>query len=61
MKRDQPARLRRPSPGKFALKFAERAKAIWGEQRGVAAIEFGIFAIFLSLAFVNVTDVSIYI
>jgi Flp pilus assembly protein TadG len=27
----------------------------------VAAIEFGVFAIFLSLAFVNVTDVSIYI
>jgi Flp pilus assembly protein TadG len=61
MKRDQPARLRRPSPGKLALKFAERAKAIWGDQRGVAAIEFGIFAIFLSLALVNVTDVSIYI
>jgi Flp pilus assembly protein TadG len=31
------------------------------DQRGVAAIEFGLFFILLSLAFVNVTDVSIYI
>jgi Flp pilus assembly protein TadG len=35
--------------------------AIWADQRGVAAVEFGLFAIFLSLALVNVTDVSIYI
>jgi Flp pilus assembly protein TadG len=61
MKHGQPARVRRPSPGKLALKFAQRTRAIWGDQRGVAAIEFGFFAIFLSLALVNVTDVTIYI
>jgi Flp pilus assembly protein TadG len=43
------------------LELAYRAKAMWADRRGVAAIEFGIFAIFLSLALVNVTDVSIYI
>jgi Flp pilus assembly protein TadG len=53
--------LRRPSPRKLALRFAGRTTAIWADQRGVAAIEFGLFAIFLSLALVNVTDVSIYI
>jgi Flp pilus assembly protein TadG len=61
MKPGRSARLRRPSPRKLALKFAGRTKAIWADQRGVAAIEFGFFAIFLSLALVNVTDVSIYI
>jgi len=61
MKTDQASQLRRPSPRRLALKVAGRTKAIWTDQRGVAAIEFGIFAIFLSLAFVNVTDVSIYI
>src|ERR1700726_1618384 len=61
MKTDQASRLRRPSPRKLALKFAGRTKAIWTDQRGVAAIEFGIFAVFLTLALVNVTDVSIYI
>jgi Flp pilus assembly protein TadG len=57
----QAARLSRPSSRKLALKFAGRTKAIWVDQRGVAAVEFGLFAIFLSLAFVNVTDTSIYI
>src|SRR5260221_4204749 len=57
----QAARLSRPSLRKLALKFAGRTKAIWVDQRGVAAVEFGLFAIFLSLAFVNVTDTSIYI
>jgi Flp pilus assembly protein TadG len=61
MKHGPAARLRRPSPRKLALKFAGRTTAIWADQRGVAAIEFGFFAIFLSLALVNVTDVSIYI
>jgi Flp pilus assembly protein TadG len=61
MKTGQASRLRRPSPRKLALKFTGRTKAIWADQRGVAAIEFGFFAIFLSLALVNVTDVSIYI
>jgi Flp pilus assembly protein TadG len=53
--------LRRPSPRKLALKFAGRTRAMWVDRRGVAAIEFGFFAVFLSLALVNVTDVSIYI
>jgi Flp pilus assembly protein TadG len=48
------ARLKSASSRGLALKFA-------GDQRGVAAIEFGLFAILLSLAFVNVTDISIYI
>ena len=61
MKHGPAARLRRPSPRKLALRFAGRTTAIWADQRGVAAIEFGLFAIFLSLALVNVTDVSIYI
>ena len=38
-----------------------RFMAAWADQRGVAAVEFGIFALFLSLALANVTDVSIYI
>ncbi|HKU05624.1 MAG TPA: TadE/TadG family type IV pilus assembly protein [Bradyrhizobium sp.] len=31
------------------------------DQRGVAAVEFGVFVLLLSLALANVTDVSIYI
>jgi Flp pilus assembly protein TadG len=61
MKRDQTTQLKRSSPGKVVLDFADGIKAFSSDQRGVAAIEFGIFAIFLSLALVNVTDVSIYI
>src|SRR4051794_12283813 len=45
----------------LALSLAGRAKLAWTDQRGVAAVEFGLFAIFLSLALVNVADVSIYI
>jgi Flp pilus assembly protein TadG len=61
MKHRQAPGLRWLSPKQLALKFAGRTRAIWVDQRGVAAIEFGFFAIFLSLALVNVTDVSIYI
>jgi Flp pilus assembly protein TadG len=61
MKHRQAARLRRPSPRQLALKFAGRTRAIWADQRGVAAVEFGLFAIFLSLGLANVADVSIYI
>jgi len=61
MKQGQTARLRGSSPKWLALNFAGRTTAIWADQRGVAAVEFGLFAIFLSLALVNVTDVSIYI
>jgi Flp pilus assembly protein TadG len=61
MKHGPALELRRPSPRKLELRFAGRITAIWADQRGVAAVEFGLFAIFLSLALVNVTDVSIYI
>ena len=57
----QAARLGRPSPRRIALAFADRIKPISADQRGVAAIEFALFAMFLSLALVNVADVSIYI
>jgi len=45
----------------LAGKFAAKAGALWAETHGVAAIEFGLFAIFLSLALANVTDASFYI
>lgn len=61
MKQAQATWLRRSSPRGFALKLANKTKAIWADQRGVAAIEFGFFAVFLSAALANVTDVSIYI
>jgi Flp pilus assembly protein TadG len=61
MKHRQARSLRWLSPKQLALEFAGRSRAIWVDQRGVAAIEFGFFAIFLSFALVNVTDVSIYI
>ena len=46
---------------KLALKLGARTRAIWSDQRGVAAIEFGLFGIILAFALVNVTDISIYI
>jgi Flp pilus assembly protein TadG len=61
MKHRRAPRLRWLSPKQLALEFAGRAKSIWADRRGVAAIEFGFFATFLSLALVNVTDVSIYL
>jgi Flp pilus assembly protein TadG len=45
----------------LASRLAGRTGVIWADRRGVAAIEFGIFAVFLSLALANVADVSIYI
>jgi Flp pilus assembly protein TadG len=42
-------------------RLARKTQAGWADQRGVAAIEFGIFAVLLSAALANVTDVSIYI
>ncbi len=59
--KSQPSRLKPGSPRKLALECIGRARKIWTDQRGVAAIEFGFFSIFLSLALVNVADVSIYI
>jgi Flp pilus assembly protein TadG len=53
--------VRGPLIRTFARHFAAEGKVMWVDQRGVAAVEFGLFAIFLSLALVNVADVSIYI
>jgi len=61
MKRGQAAELRRRFATKLALKLGGRTRAIWIDQRGVAAVELGLFAIILALALANVTDVSIYI
>jgi Flp pilus assembly protein TadG len=57
----QATRSARPLPAKRALELAGRIKAISADQRGVAAIEFGIFAPLLFLALVNVVDVTIYL
>jgi Flp pilus assembly protein TadG len=61
MKHRQAARPRRPAPSRLAIRFVDRARAIWTDQGGVAAIEFAFFAVLLSLTLANVTDVSIYI
>src|SRR5258708_11613416 len=61
MTHPQAGRWSHPSPRQLARKFTGGTKAIWADQGGVAAIEFGLFSIFLSLALVNVADVSIYI
>jgi Flp pilus assembly protein TadG len=61
MKHGRTAELRYRSTRKLALKLGARIRAIWGDQRGVAAIEFGFFGIFLAAALANVTDVSIYV
>jgi Flp pilus assembly protein TadG len=57
----QAVRSARPSPAKLALELANRIKAISADQRGVAAIEFGIFVPLLFLALVNVVDITIYL
>ena len=61
MKHLQPAQLGRPSPAKLALELARSIKAMSVDRRGVAAIEFGIFAPLLFLALANVVDVTIYL
>jgi Flp pilus assembly protein TadG len=57
----QAKRSRCPSAANPALNLPARTRALWKDRRGVAAIEFGLFAIFLSLALANVTDASFYI
>ncbi len=57
----QAARSAPPLPAKLALELAGRIKAISADQRGVAAIEFGIFAPLLFLALANVVDVTTYL
>jgi Flp pilus assembly protein TadG len=47
--------------GKLASRLARKTRSAWVDQRGVAAIEFGIFSILLFTSLANVTDVSIYI
>jgi len=47
--------------GRLASRLVRKTKAGWADQRGVAAIEFGIFSILLFASLANVTDVSIYI
>jgi Flp pilus assembly protein TadG len=47
--------------GKLASRLARRTRAAWVDERGVAAVEFGIFSILLFTSLANVTDVSIYI
>lgn len=44
-----------------ALDFAHQVKAISNDQRGVAAVEFGFFVVFLAVSLANVADVSMYI
>jgi Flp pilus assembly protein TadG len=59
MKRRQTARFR--SLRALSIYFGLRSRTIWADERGVAAIEFGFFVIFLAAGLANVTDVSIYI
>jgi len=57
----QHAQSRNWLSGGLASSLISKAAAAWADRRGVAAIEFGFFAVFLSIALANVTDVSIYI
>jgi Flp pilus assembly protein TadG len=62
MKQHLPAaRSARPSPAKRALELAGKIRAMSTDQRGVAAIEFGIFSVVLALALANVVDVTMYL
>jgi Flp pilus assembly protein TadG len=45
----------------LAPRLAGKTRVLWADKCGVAAIEFGLFATFLSAALANVADVSIYI
>jgi Flp pilus assembly protein TadG len=57
----QIARSKTWLPGGLASRLARKTRAAWVDQRGVAAIEFGLFSILLFASLANVTDVSIYI
>jgi Flp pilus assembly protein TadG len=61
MKMPARKRMKAPSLTTVSRHFAAEGQAIWSDQRGVAAVEFGLFAIFLAVALANVTDTSIYI
>ncbi|HZE54307.1 MAG TPA: TadE/TadG family type IV pilus assembly protein [Bradyrhizobium sp.] len=58
---NQIARSKTWLPGRLASQLARKTAAAWADQRGVAAIEFGLFSILLFASLANVTDVSIYI
>lgn len=55
------ARSARWFSGALASRLARKIRTAWRDQRGTAAIEFGVFAVFLSFSLANVADVSIYI
>ena len=61
MRYEPTSELRNRCARKLSRTLGAKARAIWVDQRGVAAIEFGFFAIFLAAALANVTDVSIYV
>jgi Flp pilus assembly protein TadG len=46
---------------RLASRLARKTRAAWTDQRGVAAVEFGLFSVLLFASLANVTDVSIYI
>ena len=46
---------------RLASKLGRKGATAWADQRGVAAVEFGIFSVLLFVTLANVTDVSIYI
>ena len=60
MKHEQ-TQSERPARPNLARRLAGRIKEICADEGGVAAVEFSLYALFLSLALVNVTDTSIYI
>jgi Flp pilus assembly protein TadG len=55
------ARSKRWLSRRLASGLARNTGTLWADQRGVAAIEFGIFAVLLSFSLANVADVSIHI
>jgi len=59
--KQQPARAMPASFSKLRLRLTATAAAMAADRRGVAAVEFGIFVLFLSLSLANVTDVAIYV
>ena len=61
MKHGKAASSGLPSWTRLARGFTGRAGAICADERGVAAVEFGLFVILLSLALANVTDASMYL
>ena len=57
----QAARSRASLSRNAGPRLTGKIRTLWADRRGVAAVEFGIFSIFLAAALANVTDVSIYV